>query len=59
MRASAPDVIGEEFVSAGADGVEVGITSGHDSAQDGVLYRSRLEVPCRVVVVNHVSEPRH
>ena len=58
MRTSAPDVVGEEFVSAGADGVEVGIPSGHGSAQGGVLYRARLEVPCRVVVINHVSEPR-
>ena len=58
LRTSAPDVVGEEFVSAGADGVEVGIPSGHGSAQGGVLYRARLEVPCRVVVINHVSEPR-
>ena len=58
LRTSAPDVVGEEFVSAGAGGVEVGIPSGHGSAQGGVLYRARLEVPCRVVVINHVSEPR-
>ena len=58
MRASAPDVVGEEFVSAGADGVEVGTPSGHGSVQGGVLYHERLEVPCRFVVIDHVSEPR-
>ena len=58
LRTSAPDVVGEEFVSAGADGVEVGTPSGHGSVQGGVLYHERLEVPCRFVVIDHVSEPR-
>ena len=56
MRTSAPDVVGEEFVSAGADGVEVGIPSGHGRAQGGVPCRERLEVPDRFAVIDDVSD---